>query len=120
MGDLTANFSRAEFRCKCCGRLILDKALPIALQQLRDKLGKPITINCGYRCEKHNREVGGAKRSQHLYGKAADIRVAGMSPVEVARIAETIPAFRDGGIGIYNSFTHVDIRRGKARWDERT
>lgn len=43
------------------------------LDPVRAAFGKPIKVNGGYRCEKHNKEVGGAKNSQHLLGQAADI-----------------------------------------------
>ncbi len=83
------------------------------LQLFRDRLGKPITITSGYRCPAHNKAVGGAKESQHLLGKAADIVVKGMSPATVAEHAEAIGF---GGIGRYATFTHVDVRAGRARW----
>lgn len=54
------------------------------LQPLRDKLGKPITINSCYRSPKLNAAVGGAKKSQHMTGKAADIEVKGMSNYDLA------------------------------------
>lgn len=54
------------------------------LQPLRDKLGKPISINSCYRCPKLNAVVGGAKNSQHMTGKAADIEIKGMSNYDLA------------------------------------
>lgn len=44
------------------------------LQPIRDKYGKPIIVTSGFRCEKLNKAVGGAKASQHAKGEAADIR----------------------------------------------
>lgn len=44
------------------------------LDPLREAWGAPIVVTSGYRCEKLNKAVGGAKKSQHLYGQAADIR----------------------------------------------
>lgn len=49
------------------------------LQPLRDKLGKPIRITSGYRCKVLNKAVKGATNSEHLYGRAVDISVAGMT-----------------------------------------
>ena len=43
------------------------------LDPVREKLGKPIIVTSGYRNEKLNKAVGGAKNSNHLYGCAADI-----------------------------------------------
>ena len=45
------------------------------LQKIRDKYGKPMHINSGYRCPKLNSKVGGSKTSQHMNGSAADISV---------------------------------------------
>ena len=73
------NFTEKELSCRCCGKLVLnDKAL-IALQAFRyylnRKYGKNIriTVNCGTRCQKHNKEVGGVANSQHLLGIAFDL-----------------------------------------------
>ena len=92
----------------------IDPELVQKLQQLRDRIGKPISITSGYRCPAHNAAVGGAAGSQHLLGKAADIVVQGMAPATVAAIAEE---FGFGGIGRYAGFTHVDTRATKARWN---
>jgi GH24 family phage-related lysozyme (muramidase) len=94
------------------------------LEVLRAELGgNPITIISGYRSPSHNTSVGGAARSQHLCGRAADIRVRGYTPAQVhAKIEELIAAGRmvQGGLGIYNTFVHYDIRGTRARWDERS
>ncbi len=121
MGDLSRNFSEWEFRCHCgCGEVLVDPRLVETLQVLRDRIGKPVTVISGYRCFFHNREVGGVPDSQHLLGRAADVVAKGVDPETVARIAETIPAFSNGGIGRYDDFTHLDVREdGPARWDER-
>lgn len=117
MGDLTKDFSRDEFKCKCgCGMDCIDIRLVKGLQALRDKLGKPVIINDADRCPRHNKEVGGAPNSQHMLGRAADIHVNGVSPGDVADAAETIPVFASGGIGRYATFVHVDVRGHKARW----
>jgi len=76
--QLTTNFNLQEFACKHCGVVKLDAGLVKKLQELRDSIGKPITITSGYRCEFHNRNVGGVENSQHLLGKAADLVVSGL------------------------------------------
>jgi uncharacterized protein YcbK (DUF882 family) len=81
--------------------------------------GCAITINSGCRCPEHNRTVGGSPHSQHLRGKAADIVVQGYRPEQVASMASAMREFVEGGIGIYDTFTHVDVRRGSSRWDFR-
>tara|TARA_B110000211_G_scaffold15953_1_gene16675 strand:+ start:10721 stop:11245 length:525 start_codon:yes stop_codon:yes gene_type:complete len=79
------------------------------LQPLRDHFGVPVTIISGYRPAALNRKVKGAKNSAHLYGYAADIRVAGKTPLEVAEwIQENIEDF-DQVINEYNSWVHVAI-----------
>lgn len=121
MGDLSQNFSRAEFMCKCgCHAVKVDTRLVTALQQLRDALNKPITINSAYRCPRHNAAVGGVANSEHPQGEAADIKVVGMTVRQLYAAAEKIPAFMNGGIGVYpeGDFIHVDVRRGKARWGQ--
>lgn len=114
----TAHFNQSEFKCKHCGKLPsggIPKKLLLRLEALRAKCGnKPITITSGYRCPTHNANVGGATNSQHLYGKAADIKVSGVSASTVYNYADKI--FGDGGVGKYSTFTHVDVRNGRARW----
>lgn len=86
------------------------------LQHIRSHFNKPITINSGYRTNARNKAVKGAKYSQHLYGTAADIVVNGVSPLQVAEYAETLLP-NTGGIGVYSTFTHIDVRREKSRWN---
>lgn len=83
------------------------------LQVLRDFWGYPIIITSGYRTEAHNQEVGGAPRSFHLKGLAADFVVDGMGPQEVQ---EALDDVWSGGLGKASTYTHIDIRRNKARW----
>jgi len=89
------------------------------LQVLRDHLGKPIRVISGYRSPKYNRKIGGARRSQHMLAKAADIKISGMTPAEVkAEIVALIKAgkMKSGGVGLYRTFTHYDVRGRNARW----
>jgi len=118
MGDLSKNFSRHEFACKCCGDIKVDPRLLIALQDLRNLAGVPIKVLSGYRCPVHNREVNGSKYSQHLLGKAADIVVEGLTVGGMYPLALLIDDFAMGGIGQYpeQGFIHVDVRKKKARW----
>jgi uncharacterized protein YcbK (DUF882 family) len=90
----------------------VDK-LVLALEALRQKVG-PIIIDSAYRCGPHNKEVGGEPNSRHLQGMAADIRVPGMTPAEVYRVALTVPAF--GGFGVAHNFVHLDVRITPAKW----
>lgn len=117
MGDLTKNFNRFEFVCKCgCGFDDIDLGVVQALQKLRDMLDKPVHVTSGCRCPAHNAAVDGAGGSQHLQGKAADITIRDISPGDVANyVEENIPEFANGGIGRYPGFTHCDIGP-KRRW----
>ena len=104
---LSNNFNEKELACKHCGEVIIVPQLVTLLQKIRDKVGKPITITSGYRCPTHNRSIGGAVQSRHMQGQAADIVVKGLTPAQVAKIADGCGA---GGIGTYKSgFTHVDV-----------
>ena len=113
-------FERREFACKCgkCGGFPVEPSLDLLriLDKIREHFGAPVKVNSGIRCSTHNKNVGGASKSQHLYGTAADIRVDGVSPVEVAAYAETLLP-NTGGIGIYSTFVHVDVRETKSRWN---
>ena len=94
----------------------------ILLERIREHFGKPVTITSAYRTPANNAKAGGAKFSQHLYGRAADIRVQGVSVEDVAAYAESLMPDR-GGVGRYpvkagraTGWVHVDTRADKARW----
>lgn len=118
---LSENFNSNEFDCKgagCCKQTTINPQLVDYLQKIREHFGKPITITSGYRCETHNRRVGGATGSRHSKGDAADIVVSGVSSREVAKYAESIGV---KGIGLYETaadgyFTHIDTRTSKSFW----
>jgi uncharacterized protein YcbK (DUF882 family) len=112
--QVSKHFNLQEFQCRHCGVVKLHPQLVHRLQQLRDDLQTPITVTSGYRCPEHNRAVGGASKSQHLEGLAADVKAAGYSPQEIADTAE-LYGFR--GIGVYKTFTHLDMGERIARWE---
>lgn len=116
-GQLSEHFHEDEFRCHGTGALppggMAPKLIDL-LEELRAHFGQSVVINSGYRSESHNKSVGGATNSQHIKGTAADVVVSRVSPAEVYKWANiNNPA---GGVGKYNSFTHIDVRDGKARW----
>ena len=97
---MTKNFSKSEF----------------------EYFNKPIKVNSAYRSPEHNAKIGGVPKSQHLLGKAADIVVKDM-PTDVLYqyIEDAISngEMLQGGLGLYDTFVHYDIRGTKARWDYR-
>jgi hypothetical protein len=113
---LSPHFSSAEFACPCCGLDAVAPALVAALEELRAKLGgQPIRVTSGFRCASHNAAVGGARSSQHLAGRAADVAVTGLTGVEIYDAARLVPAFR--GFGVAGGYCHLDVRQlGLARW----
>ncbi|MFJ1323292.1 YcbK family protein [Capnocytophaga canis] len=126
--QLTQNFTKSEFDSKDGAVMPQEvlkniKELARNLQVLRDVLGKRITINSGYRSPAYNAQIrGAASNSQHMYGRAADIVVQGIAPEKVAQTIETLIAqgkMKQGGLAVYDSFVHYDIRGQKARWDYR-
>lgn len=118
--QLSPHFRLSEFASKDgSDKVLVDDALVDLLEQIRAAAGGAVTINSGYRSPAHNAAVGGVSSSQHLYGRAADIVVAGASPLLVGQIAEYY-LDRRGGIGVYQTFTHVDTRSIRSRWDQRS
>ena len=114
---LSTNFRVREFACKDgTDPIFVDSELVEVLQKIRTHFGKPVTITSAYRTPTRNKAVGGTTYSQHLYGRAADIKVNGVTPKNVAAYAEKLMPNK-GGIGIYGTFTHVDVRSAKSRWN---
>lgn len=109
---VSQNFKVKEFRCKDgSDEILIDtEFVKTKLQNIRDHFGKSVTINSGYRTEYWNNKCGGAKNSYHKKGMAFDIRIAGVTPTEVAQYAESIGVL---GIIVYPTFTHVDSRTAK-------
>lgn len=116
---LSANFTVKEFRCKDgSDPIFIDSELVELLQKIRNHFGKAVNINSAFRTASHNaKQKKASKYSQHLYGKAADIWIAGVSVDTLAAYVETLLPNR-GGIGRYYSdnFVHVDVRATKSRW----
>lgn len=119
--SLSPHFKASEFACHgkgCCDTVKIDSKLVEYLEKIREHFDKPVTISSGYRCEVHNKSVNGATASRHLKGMAADIKVEGVKPAEVAKYAESIGIL---GIGLYETnsdghFVHIDTRTTKAFW----
>ena len=121
---LTKNFSKSEFECKDGSEMPLDvfknvRELSVELQIIRDKIGVSLNLTNAYRSLKHNRSIGSKDTSQHVKGKAADLQVKGMTPRRLYTIIEDLilkGEVKEGGLGLYNTFVHYDIRGTRARW----
>ncbi len=121
---ITDNFNSEEFDCKDGTKypeeLIQTCLKPLcqALEEIR-KITGPIHILSGYRTPKHNKKVGGAKNSHHVKGVAVDIATRNLDPKALYKailrliLQKKIP---EGGIGLYKSWVHYDLRGERARW----
>ncbi|GHV34379.1 hypothetical protein FACS1894187_04830 [Synergistales bacterium] len=108
------NFSRSEFLCPCCGKGETAALLALWCDLLRKSWGDPVIVNSGWRCERHNKEVGGAAGSRHKIGCAADIRTTdaqGRRWLEFVALAEglcRVPGFE---FRVYKTFVHMAVPR---------
>lgn len=115
--QVSSHFKVREFACSDgSDPVFIAPALVDVLEKIRAHFGKPVHINSGFRSVTKNKAVGGAQFSQHLFGTAADIHIDGVTPKQIAAYAETLLT-GTGGIGIYKSFTHIDVRKVKSRWN---
>lgn len=115
-----------HLHCSCCGKGQVSIATFILLEVVHEHFGKPVTINSGPRCKKHNAAIGGAKHSEHLIVSdddgtmidtdAVDITVKDVTPQAVYMFLKSLPYANLLGIGKYKTFTHVDTRGYGARW----
>lgn len=109
------HFKVKEFACQDGSQVVfIDSYLVSILDILRNKVGKPVIINSGYRTPERNKAVGGAKYSYHMRGMAADIRINGMSAKEIANELNKIIPY-ECGIIVYNTWVHIDTRTSKYR-----
>jgi len=121
MSKISAHFDRQEFACQCgsCPQSedpTVDVKLISIFEELRRQFGAPITVTSGVRCKSHNRAIGGRDFSKHLEGKASDVIVKGVHSHKVYNyLFERYPDLY--GFGKYDTFTHIDSRRLKARWE---
>lgn len=102
-----AYFTEKELACKCCGVDGTTIEFKTALDKLRGMFGKPMIVNCAYRCSKHNAEVAGSKGSYHVKGEAIDIKIPnGAYRTDLVKLALSL----GWSVGIYKNFIHLDIR----------
>jgi uncharacterized protein YcbK (DUF882 family) len=122
MGDISKDFDRSEHACTCgCGYDTVDVELNTVLQEdIRDYYQEEVIISGPNRCYALNAVTEGASRdSYHTKGKAADIRVKGVSPRAVYHYLDRTFPYKYG-LGLYRDRVHIDVRSDKARWDRTT
>ena len=124
--QLTRSFKIKHFHVGCpdlIPKMKIENLCRLAknLQVVQDELGKRrrIRIISGYRSPRCNRWARGAKRSQHMLGKAADMRVRGYSSKRLHRLFLKLikqGKIEQGGLGLYRRHVHYDVRGKKSRW----
>lgn len=105
---LTEHFNLIEFQCPCCHTVKLHPELLRRAVRLRAAWGRPVVVNSAYRCEKHNKMVGGAANSRHRLGRALDVRVRAESQEEFRRLA-LFYGFAKVILYIKRNFAHIEI-----------
>ncbi len=110
---LSRNFRLKEAKSGCGSDIVyVHPALLVALQSLRDEFG-PIKVNSWYRSIEWNTRIQGERESKHLWGMAVDI-----VPLECsqAKLREGLAKYDLGGVGLYKTFTHIDVFGKDRRW----
>lgn len=115
--QITPHFKVREFACSDGSDVVfVAPSLVDILEAIRVHFGRPVKVTSGYRTVSYNASIkNSSKKSQHCNGLAADIQVEGHTPVEVYNYACSLLGDH-GGVGIYNTFVHVDVRASKSRW----
>ena len=108
-------FKDSEFACKCggCESKKMDQGLVGSLNIARHFADIPFSITSGYRCEVHNKAVGGKSTSSHVKGLAVDIHCVDSHDRHTMIIALKQAGF--SRIGIAKNFIHVDVDATKPR-----
>ena len=136
MKQLTKNFNLSEFlRSKWFDKETQAKVIMLynetnsiqhniqklanQLQTLRNEVDVPVIINIAYRPVFYELSKGRDGTSKHTKGEAGDIKAQGLKPKYVAAKIEQLISSGDmlqGGLGVYSTFVHYDIRKTRARW----
>ena len=124
---ITEHLWSSEFNCKDKDKTpypanwLYNNLHPLcaALEIIRAITGQTMTINSGYRTPEYNKRIGGAKRSKHMKGIAADFRLKGITPAKLFPILnrfQRIGVLPKGGLHAYATFIHLDIAGSLRRW----
>lgn len=114
----TPHFHPYELRCKDGApypeRWYQSRAANLlqACEDVRRMFNRPMTVISGYRTPEYNAKIGGAKKSQHMQGRAVDFVIDGVPPatVQKAIFENQHSLHRIRGFGEYPTFTHIDTR----------
>ena len=109
-------FQPKEVACKGTGKLSINDRLIGKLDILRSRLGLPLSLSSVFRTPYYNAKCGGAPRSMHLFGLAADIRTVNKDRNLILELAKDL---KFTGFGYYRTFLHVDLGRKRewGKWD---
>jgi uncharacterized protein YcbK (DUF882 family) len=128
---ITPHFRLSEFDCKDGTQYPLEwvderlRPLCEVLEVIREAAGgRPLRIISGYRTLSYNRRIGSSDGSQHVQGRAADIQHPHLTAAQLHALVLLLHGGKKlpllGGLGRYETFTHVDVRATEgrlARWD---
>lgn len=123
MGDITANFNKTDYQCRC-GACASNELRPAtkdevvqAVQRVRDRLGLPLSVSRGVSCSAHNAAIGGAPDSRHLPEHADAVDIVAANSIFAAVIVAGVlaePVFT--AIRVYDDHVHADARPGPRRF----
>ena len=117
MGDISENFDREEFSCKCgCGFNTVDVQLLRVLEDTRFYWDRPVIISSGCRCEEHNKRIGGHPNSGHMRAESADIYVVGITPLKIYNWLDNLYP-NSLSLGNGKTFTHIGMGNTRKRWN---
>lgn len=102
------HFKKHEVECKCCGVSSMDHIHMKRMDDFRKAVGKSVFLSSGYRCEKHNADVGGKPNSAHTKGLACDVIVPNTEDMYFFIKAAYRVGFPRIGASTDQKFMHLD------------
>lgn len=102
------HFTKDEFKCHCGCGVKMNRDFVFRVDSLRARLGFPLVVTSGYRCEEWNKKVGGSPNSKHIQGLAADLKI--VSSNHRYEVLKEVFSMHFAGIGIADNFVHIDDR----------
>ncbi len=114
--QVISHFRAHELACKSGAQSFMSEILLERLHALREEWDRAMVIVSAYRSPAHNKAVGGAKRSYHMLGMAVDVSMRGIRARQRERFIALAEKHGFTGIGVYPTFTHIDVRKRRTRW----